>query len=55
MRELKKLKTNKFTAAKINTLCDNVMRKDDKLDINDPSLQISVEEFIRAYFTKKEE
>jgi hypothetical protein len=55
MRELKKLKSNKYTASKINNLCDTVMRKVEKIDINDPNLQISVEEFIRAYFTKKEE
>ena len=55
MRELKKYKTNKYTAAKINTLCDNIMKKDEVLDINDPTFEISVEEFIRAYFVKKEE
>jgi hypothetical protein len=38
MRELKKLKSNKFTAAKINNLCDSVMRKEEILDIDDPNL-----------------
>ena len=55
MRELKKLKSNKYTAAKINNLCDAIMRKEEALDENDPAFQIGVEDFIRAYFTKKEE
>ena len=55
MRELKKLKSNKYTASKINNLCDTIMRKEEVLDINDPSFEITVEDFIRAYFTKKEE
>jgi len=55
MRELKKLKSNKYTASKIDNICDTIMRKQEDLDINDPTMQISVEDFIRAYFTKKEE
>ena len=55
MRELKKLKSNKYTASKINNLCDTIMRKEEVLDVNDPAFEICVEEFIGAYYTKKEE